>query len=144
MEFLIVEPFPLPILISLGPKYSSQSPVLNNSCNYRIYTIHYMNGVRTMDQISRLHTGLLAALSFIKKKNQLQGTELSERHKMRQLEGSDEPSQFVHKFPVLCSLARAENEAETRYGIFLYVFPDCALKYFQPLLTLFSDTWPRV
>ena len=27
MKFLIVEPSPLPILIPLGPKYSSQDPV---------------------------------------------------------------------------------------------------------------------
>ena len=34
MKFLIVEPSPLPILISLGPKYSPQDPNnINNNNN---------------------------------------------------------------------------------------------------------------
>ena len=47
MKFLIVEPSPLPILITLGPKYSPQDPVFkqdsklyeenNKECIYMIH-----------------------------------------------------------------------------------------------------------
>ena len=42
MKFLVVEPFPLPILIPLGPKYSPEDPVFKLHTHTHTHTYIYI------------------------------------------------------------------------------------------------------